>query len=51
MINGFRSVLCVFIMPLNFRVCFFLKNTVNCLVDPEDLCFDVPLCDVKFCTF
>ena len=42
---------CVFI-ALNFRVHVFLNSAVGlrapCLVDREDLCFDVLLCDVNF---
>ena len=52
--GGLRSVLCVFV-ALNFRVHMFLKSTVGfpalCLVDHEDSCFDVLLCDVNFSHF
>ena len=45
----------VFLLLLNFRVCVFLKSAVSfpalCLVDWEDLCFDVLLCDVNFSCF
>ena len=37
---------------LNIRVCVVLKRAVSfpalCLVNWEDLCFDVLLCDVNF---
>ena len=52
--GGLWSVLCVFI-ALNFRAHVFLNSTVGlpapCLVDCEDLCFDVLLCDINFSTF
>ena len=49
--GGLWSILCVFI-ALNFRVHVFLNSVEGlrapCLVDREDLCFDVLLCDVNF---
>ena len=43
---------CVFALVVNFRVRLFLKRalsfTAQCLVDREDLCFDILLCDVHF---